>query len=43
MLSAENLALLRQLAAADFSEAMAIPLNGSRRRDFCDQMVRYIS
>ena len=43
MFHAENLALLRQITAADFSEAMAIPLNGSRRRDFCDQMVRYIS
>ena len=43
MFHAENLALLRQITAADFSEAMAIPLNGSRRRDFCDQMIRYIS
>ena len=43
MFHAENLALLRQITAADFSEALAIPLNGSRRRDFCDQMIRYIS
>ena len=43
MFHAENLALLRQITAADFSEAMAIPLNGSRRRDFCEQMIRYIS
>ena len=43
MFHAENLALLRQITAADFSEAMAIPLNGSRRRDFCEQIIRYIS
>ena len=43
MFNAENLALLRQISAAGFSEAMAIPLNGSRRRDFCNQMVRYLS
>ena len=43
MFNAENLALLRQITAAGFSEAMAIPLNGSRRRDFCNQMVRYLS
>ena len=43
MFHAGNLALLRQITAADFSDAMAIPLNGSRRRDFCDQMIRYIS
>ena len=43
LLRADNLALLRQLTAADFPDAMAIPLTGSRRRDFCEQMVRYIS
>lgn len=54
LFSAEDLALLRQLTAGgfptdsstadgNFLAAMAIPLNGSRRRDFCDQMVRYIS
>lgn len=43
MFNAENLALLRQITSAGFSEAMTIPLNGSRRRDFCNQMVRYLS
>ncbi|MBR3526663.1 MAG: DNA repair protein RecO C-terminal domain-containing protein [Bacteroidales bacterium] len=39
----DNLTLLRQLTAVPFAEAMAIPLSGARRRDFCDSMVRYIS
>ena len=39
----DNLTLLRQLTAQPFAEAMAIPLNGARRRDFCDSMIRYIS
>lgn len=39
----DNLSLLRQLTAVPFAEAMAIPLSGARRRDFCDSMVRYIS
>ena len=39
----DNLTLLRQLTAKPFAEAMAIPLSGARRRDFCDSMVRYIS
>ena len=39
----DNLTLLRQLTAKPFAEAMAIPLNGARRRDFCDSMIRYIS
>ena len=39
----DNLTLLRELAAKPFAEAMAIPLNGARRRDFCDSMIRYIS
>lgn len=43
LLRADNLALLRQLTAADFTDAMAIPLTGSRRRDFCEQITRYIS
>lgn len=43
LLHADNLALLRQLTAAEFTEAMAIPLTGARRRDFCEQMIRYIS
>ena len=43
LLRPDNHALLRQLTAADFPDAMAIPLTGSRRRDFCEQMVRYIS
>ncbi len=41
--NSDNLALLRQLAAAEFPEAMAIPLTGARRRDFCERMIRYIS
>lgn len=43
LLSPENLALLRLLTTSEYTEAMAIPLSGARRRDFCDQMVRYIS
>ena len=43
LLHADNLALLRQLTAAEFTEAMTIPLTGARRRDFCEQMIRYIS
>ncbi|MBR0533756.1 MAG: DNA repair protein RecO C-terminal domain-containing protein [Bacteroidales bacterium] len=39
----DNLALLRQFAAAEFPDAMAIPLTGARRRDFCERMIRYIS
>ena len=39
----DNLTLLRELTAKPFAEAMAIPLNGTRRRDFCDSMIRYIS
>ena len=39
----DNLTLLRQLTAKPFAEAMAIPLNGTRRREFCDSMIRYIS
>jgi DNA repair protein RecO (recombination protein O) len=39
----DNLTLLRELTAKPFAEAMAIPLNGARRRDFCDSMIRYIS
>ena len=39
----DNLTLLRQLTAIPYAEAMAIPLSGARRRDFCDSMVRYIS
>lgn len=39
----DNLTLLRELTAVPFAEAMAIPLSGARRRDFCDSMVRYIS
>lgn len=41
--SFDNLALLRQFAAAEFPDAMAIPLTGARRRDFCERMIRYIS
>jgi DNA repair protein RecO (recombination protein O) len=41
--NSDNLALLRQLTAAEFPEAMAIPLIGARRRDFCERMIRYIS
>ena len=51
LLSPENLVLLRQLTSGDFlsgrdsnfQAAMAIPLSGRRRTDFCDQMIRYIS
>lgn len=41
--SFDNLALLRQLTAAEFPDAMAIPLTGARRREFCERMIRYIS
>lgn len=41
--NSDNLALLRQLTAAEFPEAMAIPLTGARRREFCERMIRYIS
>lgn len=43
LLLADNLALLRELNAAPFDKAMAIPLTGVRRRDFCEHMLRYIS
>lgn len=43
LLQSDNLTLLRQLTAAEFPEAMAIPLTGTRRRDFCERMVRYIA
>jgi DNA repair protein RecO (recombination protein O) len=43
LLHGDNLALLRELTAAEFTQAMAIPLNGARRRDFCERMIRYIS
>ena len=43
LLYGDNLALLRELTAAEFTQAMAIPLNGARRRDFCERMIRYIS
>ena len=39
----DNLTLLRELTSKPFAEAMAIPLNGTRRRDFCDGIIRYIS
>ena len=39
----DNLALLRQLTASEFQDAMALPLTGARRRDFCERMIRYIS
>ena len=43
LLHDDNLALLRELASVPFDEAMAIPLTGARRRDFCERMIRYIS
>ena len=43
LLQSDNLALLRQLTAYEFPEAMALPLTGARRRDFCEHMIRYIS
>ena len=42
LLGGKNLELLAQLSAG-FESAMAIPLNGRRRREFCDRMIRYIS
>lgn len=43
LLRKDNLQLLLELVSRDFAHAMAIPLTGRRRSEFCEQMIRYIS
>ena len=43
MFQPESLRVVRQLSTLSFDEAMKIKLTGSRRSDFCEQIIHYLS